>query len=165
MQYRDQPSATCSIFMDLQEFLDHILKTTTPLYFMLVSSWIVYVWEYIDGKFMFLVKARDRNLRWATFRKTLEEPQANMFTLYSLGCLEMIFGQNSFFLFFFFFDSAGSFCFSFSSVIFSISAIYAHFYQRCLIISWFTFQEAWNEFGFSMSLINKYAINRKSISF
>lgn len=103
MQYRDQPSATRSIFMDLQEFLDHILKTTTPLYFMLVSSWIVYVWEYIDGKFMFLVKARDRNLRWATFRKTLEEPQANMFTLYSLGCLEMIFGQNSFFLFFFFF--------------------------------------------------------------
>lgn len=42
-------------------------------------------------------KVRDGNLRCEIFQKILGKFQANMFTLYSLLCLEMIFDQNGFF--------------------------------------------------------------------
>ena len=57
-------------------------------------SWI-YRWEVHASS-----DARDRNSKCATFRKTSKKLQDEMFTIYSLDCLEMILVKISFDFFF-----------------------------------------------------------------
>lgn len=136
-------------------FWEPLFHCTLCWCFIVKYTYGIYRWKVYASS-----KVRDGNLRCAIFRKILGKLQANMFTLYTVVCLKMIFDQNGFF-----FGKCRKLLFFFPSVIFSILAIYIQFYQRCLIVFWFIFQEAWKEFGLSMTLVNKYAIKGQSTSF